>query len=381
MSETVPRPSHRTHMPPVRVKVAFWVLVLAPRSMVIPPLARTEGTLKANALGGPRCGCPSRLKRMRSIALASVAVPTVERASARIGCWSTVIAVVSPSSTSTSGRASVGMKPCTKALYGSLISRCDSAAIVPNTSELLPDPETPVNTVSRRFGSSTLTSLRLFTRAPRTRIMSWRSAGCVGADCWSVVVAVLIGSPSVGGRPGPAGSGELVDAHHVARRVAEGAVADAVRLLDGFLHDLGSPGLQLLEGAVEGLGGEHDDPVGALRHHLGDGPLLLVGDARIGRWRVQHDRGAGLPGGADGDPAHAAVPDVVADLEAERVAVEGQRGLRVVVGEEGRVDGDVHGDHATDGSATGASRFLTGLVTCLATQAGMPAVPRAASRR
>ena len=98
--------------------------------------------------------------------MASVAVPTVERALAPIRSWSTMIAVVSPSSTSTSGRASVGMKPCTKALYVSLIIRCDSAAIVPNTSELLPEPDTPVNTVSRRFGISTLTSLRLFTRAP-----------------------------------------------------------------------------------------------------------------------------------------------------------------------------------------------------------------------
>ena len=137
--------------------------------------------MKENALGEPMCGFPSRLKRMRSIALASVAVPTVERASAPIRSWSTMIAVVSPSSTSTSGRASVGMKPCTKALYVSLISRCDSAAIVPNTSELLPEPETPVNTVSRRFGISTLTSLRLFTRAPCTRIRSWLSAPCSGA--------------------------------------------------------------------------------------------------------------------------------------------------------------------------------------------------------
>jgi hypothetical protein len=118
--------------------------------------------------------------------LASVAVPTVERGSAPIRSWSTMIAVVSPSSTSTSGRARVGMKPCTKALYVSLISRCDSAAIVPNTRELLPEPETPVNTVSQRFGISTLMSLRLFTRAPRTRINSWL-----------VVVAVLIVSPSV----------------------------------------------------------------------------------------------------------------------------------------------------------------------------------------
>jgi energy-coupling factor transporter ATP-binding protein EcfA2 len=86
------------------------------RSTVIAPLARTDGTLKANALGAPMCGCPSRLKRMRSIALASVAVPTVERTLAPIRSWSTMIAVVSPSSTSTSGRARVGMKPCTKAL-------------------------------------------------------------------------------------------------------------------------------------------------------------------------------------------------------------------------------------------------------------------------
>ena len=44
--------------------------------------------------------------------------------------------------------------------------RCDSAAIVSKTSELLPEPETPVNTVSLRFGMSTLTFLRLLTRAP-----------------------------------------------------------------------------------------------------------------------------------------------------------------------------------------------------------------------
>src|SRR6185436_8493473 len=70
------------------------------------------------------------------------------------------------------------MKPCTKALYVSLISRCDSAAMVPKTSDDLPDPDTPVKTVSRRLGMSTLTSLRLFSRAPWTRIRSWRSAAC-----------------------------------------------------------------------------------------------------------------------------------------------------------------------------------------------------------
>src|SRR5262245_29794321 len=50
--------------------------------------------------------------------------------------------------------------------------------MVPNTSDDLPDPETPVNTVSRRLGMSTLTSFRLFSRAPRTRMRSWLSAEC-----------------------------------------------------------------------------------------------------------------------------------------------------------------------------------------------------------
>jgi hypothetical protein len=102
-------------MPPARVNVCFMVLP-APRSTVIAPVARTEGMLNENTLAEPMCGCPSRLKRMRSIALVSLAVPTVERALAPIRSWSTMIAVVSPSSRSTSGRASAGMKPCTKAL-------------------------------------------------------------------------------------------------------------------------------------------------------------------------------------------------------------------------------------------------------------------------
>ena len=109
-------PSQRGHMPPVMLKVRFSLVVRPPRSMVTAPAPLIEGTLNENALGEPMCGCPSRLKRMRSIALASVTVPTVERGLAPIRSWSTMIAVVSPSSTSTSGRASVGMKPCTKAL-------------------------------------------------------------------------------------------------------------------------------------------------------------------------------------------------------------------------------------------------------------------------
>ena len=108
-------PSHRGHMPPVTLKV-FFTVFREPRSTVIAPLAVTEGTLKEYALGDPMCGFPSRLKTIRSIAFASVTVPTVERGFEPIRSWSTMIAVVSPSSRSTSGRDCVGMKPCTKAL-------------------------------------------------------------------------------------------------------------------------------------------------------------------------------------------------------------------------------------------------------------------------
>ena len=89
----------------------------------------------------------------------------------------------------------------------------------------------------------------------------------------------------------------------------------------------------------------------------------------------------GWPGGTDGDPVQAPVLDVVADLEAEDVAVEGQRRLRVVVREEAVVDAEVHGDHARGSAAAGASRFLTGLVTFFATHGAIPSAVRGASRR
>src|SRR5580692_1223835 len=242
MSLTEPRPSQRGHMPPRMLKLRRSFVVRPPRSNVTAPAPEIEATLKENACGEPMCGFPSRLKRMRSIAPASVAVPTVERTSEPIRSWSTMIAVVSPSSTSTSGRASVGMKPCTKALYVSLISRCDSAAIVPNTRELLPEPETPVNTVSRRFGSWTLTSLRLFTRAPCTRIKSWLSPTCRAGDCASVLVAMLIASPSVRRAPfavPPASPLRVLEQpEHVAVWVGDGGhQAPATDVVRGLVHD------------------------------------------------------------------------------------------------------------------------------------------------
>ncbi|GAA1453837.1 hypothetical protein GCM10009618_16740 [Nesterenkonia lacusekhoensis] len=56
------------------------------------------------------------------------------------------------------------------------MSRRDSAATVPKTSEDLPEPETPVKTVSRRLGISTSTLRRLFSLAPRTVMVSWAAA-------------------------------------------------------------------------------------------------------------------------------------------------------------------------------------------------------------
>ena len=43
------------------------------------PAPLTEATLNENAWGEPICGLPSRLKTIRSMAFASVTVPTVER--------------------------------------------------------------------------------------------------------------------------------------------------------------------------------------------------------------------------------------------------------------------------------------------------------------
>ena len=72
--------------------------------------------LKLNAPAPPTCGSPSRLNRIRSIAYASVAVPTVERELAPIRSWSTTIAAVRFRSESTSGRDRFGMNDWRKAL-------------------------------------------------------------------------------------------------------------------------------------------------------------------------------------------------------------------------------------------------------------------------
>src|SRR4051812_20267514 len=137
------------------------------------------------------------------------------------------------------------------------MSRWDSAAIVSNTSELLPEPETPVNTVSRRLGISMLTSLRLFSRAPCTRIRSWLSATCGTADCVSVLVATLIVAPSLPRASGGRRSPVLQQPEDVAVGVADGGhQAAATHVVRGLLH--------------RGTRGGH---LGELRLDVGDVPV------------------------------------------------------------------------------------------------------------
>src|SRR6516162_10481569 len=145
----------------------------------------------------------------------------------------------------------------------------------------------------------------------------------------------------------PSRSALLLNADQVAGGITEGAVANPVRLLGRLLDDLGVTGLKPVEDGVEVGGGQEDAGVAALGHHLGDRAALVVGDAATGSARRLQDYGrAGLAEGTDRDPAHPAVTDVVADLEAEGVAVKGQGGVRVVVREEARMNGDVHGGQA-----------------------------------
>src|SRR3954471_5029251 len=76
-SVTEPLPSQSGHMPPWYT--ALGTTSRSPVSDVIDPLAVRLGTLNEKAVGGPMLGCPSLLNRIRNNALASVAVPTVER--------------------------------------------------------------------------------------------------------------------------------------------------------------------------------------------------------------------------------------------------------------------------------------------------------------
>src|SRR5512139_1939561 len=74
---------------------------------------------------------------------------------------------------SASGWEYFGRKFRTNILKFSLSRRCDSVAIVSNTMDDLPEPETPVKMVILRLGMRSETFFKLFSRAPRISIYSW----------------------------------------------------------------------------------------------------------------------------------------------------------------------------------------------------------------
>src|SRR5687768_12756725 len=73
---------------------------------------------------------------------------------------------------SASGWEYFGRKFRTNILKFSLSRRCASVAIVSNTMDDLPEPETPVKMVILRLGMRRETFFRLFSRAPRNSMYS-----------------------------------------------------------------------------------------------------------------------------------------------------------------------------------------------------------------
>ena len=107
-------------------------------------------------------GRPTREKSRRRIEYISVYVPTVERVFAAGFFWSITIVTGRFAMRSTSGRPYFGRNCCTKLGKVSFSSRRDSAAIVSRQSDDLPEPETPVKTVTAFFGIRTDMFFRLF---------------------------------------------------------------------------------------------------------------------------------------------------------------------------------------------------------------------------
>ena len=119
--------------------------------------------------GAPDGYEPAREKSMRIELDSVVSVPTVDR----------VLGAPRRCCSATAGgrpviESTCGLWPCamSRRAYGATDSRnrrWASAKIVPNASDDFPDPDTPVNATMHPRGTSTFTSTRLFSRAPRTR--------------------------------------------------------------------------------------------------------------------------------------------------------------------------------------------------------------------
>src|SRR6266700_5127201 len=95
-------------------------------------------------------------------------VPTVDRGLRLAAFWSIETAGDSPSMKSTSGLSICPRNCRAYADSDSTYRRWPSAKIVSNARLDLPDPDSPVYTTRASRGSSTWTSFRLCSRAPRT---------------------------------------------------------------------------------------------------------------------------------------------------------------------------------------------------------------------
>src|SRR5262245_25674555 len=101
----------------------------------------------------------------------SVIVPTVERGLEPTVFWSIDTTGERPLTKSTSGFLSWPTNRFANVDIDASNRRCPSAYTVSKASDDLPDPLTPVTTISLSRGISTSTFFRLFSRAPRISIV------------------------------------------------------------------------------------------------------------------------------------------------------------------------------------------------------------------
>lgn len=126
-----------------------------------------------------------------------VSVPTVERAPPAVLRCSSATVGGSPATDSTFGSIARPISRRANGATDSRYRRCDSACRVPNASDDLPDPETPVNATSRPRGSRVETCRRLCSRASRT--LTIPDAAPSGTPAESLVTPDAPDGPSLSG--------------------------------------------------------------------------------------------------------------------------------------------------------------------------------------
>src|SRR5215471_10118812 len=134
----------------------------------------------------------------------------------------------------------------------------------------------------------------------------------------------------------------LAEPNLVAGRVAERAVPHAVKLIHRLLQDLGTSGLDVLEGRITILGAEDDAAQQTFGQHLLHDLAVGRGCVRVRKRRLEDDVDVRLALGPNRGPAHALVFDVVAHLEPEKISVEGERFVVIVDGDEAVLKFQVH---------------------------------------